>query len=1326
MKKKLLATFLALCMVTGLLPISAFAEGEGTLQAQINSASNGNAVTIKLGSNYTESITIGSGKNIILDLNGYTLTNESEKDTITVALGGTLTIQGSGTVDNVSHQCAAIYNNGTVILDGGSYTRSAEASKTTEDANGNSYYNILNHGVMTINEGVSVTSSGSFSSLIDNGYYSYNNDSNARVGYVNGTGQEKPSLVINGGTFSGGINTIKNDDNATLEINGGIFSNTSQAAVLNWNEATINGGEFSVTTDYAVVLNGRSNSTATDSEELINQGILTITNGSFTTTGSVAIGTMNGASGDMGEVEISGGNYTVATNGTPIQKYGTKATVTVSGGTFSEEINEDYLADTVTTTTDNGKTVVINLTEKDAVAKIGGTCYKTLAGAIAAAQAGDTVTLLEDVDVTAKYLVINKAITLDLNDKTIKINNADKATEKKNGYGILIAASVTLKNGSIVDTSSQSVSSNISIYVYGSAALTTEDLTVSAYNPPAMGYYNYLIYVTGGGALTLGSGTELKELENGTTVVNHENGYYGVVGAAVFGYYQTAAYNALDASANVKTTSAVINEGVTIETSEYAVSTNGSYHPVDLTINGGALTSSESTGIYFPGYGTLTIDDGEITGVTGIEIRAGELNMSGGTVTGTGSPIATAPNGNGTTSLGAGIAVAQHTTKLSITVNITGGSVNGHSALYESNPQKNGPEDIGKVNVTISGGEFKAINGGTNAVYSEDCKGFISGGIFSSNPSAYCAKDLTGVANTNNVTNSAYPFMVGAAGETAAQVVAGSPVAVSTVTGNDDNTKLASAAVNALAPKSGTPASIEGASVEAAAATVANENTESGEKYKNQLDDAETVYIVVERYMDIQVTGADATDDQKSLTLDITPMYRKVATTVNTTKEGADSIKTDGDNPNAVSIETGKLDITGPVTVTLPLPSDFVGSAETAYVQHKGYEYTATIENNVATFTNPHGFSEFTITLNSEAVASIGEESYTSLQAAVDAVQNGQTITLKQDGLSATVKGNKTFAVKSEEGKTYTANLTAAPGYTLKDNENGSYTITKKASSSSGSGTTTYAVNLPSDVTNGTLAASPKSAAKGATVTLTVTPAEGYQLATLTVTDANGNKIALTQKSDTQYTFTMPASKVSVQATFEEIPQVHVCPAEKFTDVDTTQWYHEAIDYVIESGMMNGVAADKFAPNSTTTRGMIVTILYRLEGEPAVSGSSVFTDVSDGTWYTDAVAWAAAKGVVNGTSPTTFDPNDPITREQMAAILYRYASYKGYDVAEKADLSSYTDAGQISAYAADPMAWANAQGLITGVTPTTLVPQGNATRAQVATILMRFCETVAK
>lgn len=181
-----------------------------------------------------------------------------------------------------------------------------------------------------------------------------------------------------------------------------------------------------------------------------------------------------------------------------------------------------------------------------------------------------------------------------------------------------------------------------------------------------------------------------------------------------------------------------------------------------------------------------------------------------------------------------------------------------------------------------------------------------------------------------------------------------------------------------------------------------------------------------------------------------------------------------------------------------------------------------------------------------------------------------------------------------------------------------------------------------------------------------------------------------------------------------------------FGDVKSADWFYNDVKYVYEKGMMAGTAADVFAPNATTTRAMIVTILYRLEGSPAVTGTSAFVDVPAGQWYTDAVNWAAANQIVKGTSATTFAPNDSITREQMAAILYRYAQYKGYDVTKKADLSGYSDNSQVSTYAKDALAWANAAKLINGVTNTTLAPQGNATRAQVSAILHRFCDGVVK
>ena len=263
-----------------------------------------------------------------------------------------------------------------------------------------------------------------------------------------------------------------------------------------------------------------------------------------------------------------------------------------------------------------------------------------------------------------------------------------------------------------------------------------------------------------------------------------------------------------------------------------------------------------------------------------------------------------------------------------------------------------------------------------------------------------------------------------------------------------------------------------------------------------------------------------------------------------------------------------------------------------------------------------------------------------------------------------------------------------------------------------GSVTTKYTLTFD---TNGGSAIAKVTKEKGTTVDLGqyVPTREGYTFAGWYSDEA------LTQK--------VTSVKLNANTTvYAKWTENAVTPTLPFTDVKSGDWFYEAVQYVYDKGMMTGVSADRFAPASTTTRGMIVTILYRLENEPAVSGGSAFTDVESGAWYADAVAWAAANDIVNGTSATTFAPNSPITREQMAAILYRYAAYKGYDVSQKADLSGYTDAASISGYAKDALAWANAQKLITGVTDTTLNPQGSATRAQVATILMRLCETVVK
>ena len=258
--------------------------------------------------------------------------------------------------------------------------------------------------------------------------------------------------------------------------------------------------------------------------------------------------------------------------------------------------------------------------------------------------------------------------------------------------------------------------------------------------------------------------------------------------------------------------------------------------------------------------------------------------------------------------------------------------------------------------------------------------------------------------------------------------------------------------------------------------------------------------------------------------------------------------------------------------------------------------------------------------------------------------------------------------------------------------------------------------------TGGTLTASRSQAASGRTITLTAVPDEGYVLQEVTAVTSAGKSLSLTRQKDGTYAFSMPAAKVTVSAAFvpetaEETPEAPL----PFVDVASDAWYAQAAAYVYRQGLMSGTAQDRFSPDLTTNRAMLVTILYRLAGSPAVDGGSAFTDVSGGDWFASGVAWASANGIVTGYGDGRFGPNDPITREQMAAILYRYAGFAGQSTTGQADLSGYTDAGRVSPYAAEPMGWAVDRGLITGVSAGTLAPGGSATRAQVATILMRFC-----
>lgn len=254
------------------------------------------------------------------------------------------------------------------------------------------------------------------------------------------------------------------------------------------------------------------------------------------------------------------------------------------------------------------------------------------------------------------------------------------------------------------------------------------------------------------------------------------------------------------------------------------------------------------------------------------------------------------------------------------------------------------------------------------------------------------------------------------------------------------------------------------------------------------------------------------------------------------------------------------------------------------------------------------------------------------------------------------------------------------------------------------------------DVSNGSLTANVNWAAEGDKVYVTAKPSKGYELTWLSVKAADGTVLKIYEAlGENTYYFYMPDQYVTVSGIFSVISS-----GLPFVDVNSGAWYYDAVSFVYNKGIMNGVTSTTFEPNSTITRGMVVTMLWRMAGEPYVSGGS-FSDVASGRYYSTAVAWAAKNGIVDGYSSTVFGVNDPVTREQFATILYRYAKYMGYSTTGSS-LTGYYDANSVSSWARDAMGWAVKNGIITGSGNSRLNPTGTASRAEVAQMFMSFYE----
>ena len=750
-----------------------------------------------------------------------------------------------------------------------------------------------------------------------------------------------------------------------------------------------------------------------------------------------------------------------------------------------------------------------------------------------------------------KYMTADSKVTVDLNGKTV------------NGGADFYAGDLTIKNGTVEGTVWVNASTTDAKYNH---------LTVAADATIGKGDYAVVLYQAMVGANNFGSTID---------VYGKLNGILWVMG-------------------NIKTD---------LKTAQ---------NPCVINVHDGAeiedKTDATNVGIALNGAAILNVDKAMIAGSTGIEVRAGQMTLNGATVTGKAASTVVKPNDNGVTTDGAGIAVAQHTTKLPIEVTINSGAISGYTAFYESNPQNNAAEDLAKINIAVKGGEFKAINGGTNTVYSKDKNGFITGGYFTSDPTAYLAEGKYVIKSDK----AGYTYAVT---DTKPEKT---PIFV------DENTTHDTSAITDETTKSAIDAVINKAKVEGVAAAVDESALVASKVDASEVDAAKKVDVEVT--VKVNVTSADMTSENKTLTFEASPVATITVTKANGTTETKDNVKVSN------SMLNGQ-----PITVKLPLPADF-NPEQIKHISSDGsVEYfLKTAKRGANTFEIKDGCAVFTITKFS----------------------------------TFELSGTVTYVEPS-----YYSGSSSAPTYsvTVDKTENGSVTV------------------------------SPKSASKGSTVTITVKPDSGYTLETLTAIDSKGKKIQLTDKGEGKYTFTMPADKVEVKATFMDDNTM----LNFFVDVKSGDYYYDAVLWAAKNGITSGTDAVHFSPEQPCTRAQIVTFLWRAAGSPEPKGAaSGMSDVVSGSYYEKAVAWAIENGITTGTGDGEFSPDDTCTRAQAVTFLARALNAKAAGKAEFSDVPA-------DSYFADAVAWAAANGVTEGIGGGLFGSDNDCTRGQIVTFLYR-------
>ena len=1313
--KKGLAAILSTCMLLSLLPAAAFAEGapaadtleeaaqpttvEKTLAEMFADAQDGETLRLEQDVTVTgqEDADYKNSGTVTLDLNGHTITGDNKNIALraigTEAGKGTLKITNgtiktnSGTYCTVGAKDAALELSDMRLENSTAYGCSVKAfAGGTID---------LKKVCSTSQTGGGVEAAGGTVNIYDStftqtGYYDHNSVNLAASG---GTG----TVNVYGGSFT--------SENYGLYI-------FSSGGTINVYDGTFKAGEEKAVVKADLDLNSYPAATAN----------INIYGGDFT-------GKIDIADKEEVHVEITGGTF--ADTG------------------LTKEAFSAYTAEgTVVTEGPDGTFTVKELDETNGVAEVGGRYYASLQKAVDNAGKGETVTLLQD---TAEDIVIPEGaeLTLNLNGKTLANHENHTITNK---------GTLTITGGGTVDnvTHARAAIQNEpggNVVLNGGAYTRSKENGQNAEASGGNSYYNIVNH----GTMEINSGVSVTQ--NGQFSSMIENGWYN-------GSQNTGGKNSV-LTINGGTFSGGLN---TIKNDDYGelVINDGTFTSMSqaaflnwnvATVNGGTFDAAgASNGVILNGYIDGTMDQGKLT-INGGTFNAGEktviTTMGGGTHSGdieitggtlNGSIVLTDSsegarltitqkakvNGNVTNSGKADVAITDGATVDGQVSNSAGGTMSVVNSTIGSVPEGTTAETIVIVNSTVDG--TLTTNTAENAAVMVGGKTYETLGAAITAAKAgdtiYVLKDIPEAAGIAVPSGKNFTIDFGGHAYTLKDPGAGSA-------GTESN-GFQFLKDSTITLKNGTVRIAEGTiSIKRIIQNYANLTLEDMHFFAEHQADGEDYALSFNNGSIIFKGDTDiVTTSDEAIAFDVCKYSSYPSTNVTFDESYTGTINGKIVYDSTVA-DTHKLTIQG--NGTFGAIEAASGAAEAA---KSGIEVTS------GHFAKPVNEDYLADSVKAQLESASNPEApysyYPSLEAAQAAAQPGDTIT----EVNATTGGTKyTVTLDYADGETANSLYTVTEGtkltlptpsrsgYTFEGWYDGSsrvsspYKVMKDVTltaewdyngSSSSSGSIRYTVSVE-DTDNGSVEVSPTRASKGSTVTVTVKPDEGYELDELTVTDKNGDSVKLTDKGDGKYTFKMPASKVTVEAVFTAA-KVEGLP---FTDVTSGDWFYDAVAYVYDKGMMEGTTDTTFAPTMNLTRSMIAQVLYNLEERPEAPGAAGFPDVAAGAWYADAVNWAAARGIVKGYDTGAFGPEDSVTREQLAAILYRYAQVKGYDTTQGGmAVREFSDSASISDWAQEAMAWAVNAQVLSGKGNGVLDPQGTATRAEVAQMLMNFGEHV--